>query len=66
MKYPKVKSVGVEGGVDGGVEGGVDGGVEGGVGELNGQSTMSELTVLMLRATDRLADNLLWQCGHGK
>ena len=53
------------GGVEGGVVG-VEGGVEGGVSEVNGQATMSVLTVLMLRATDRLAHKMVLQFGQGK
>ena len=55
---------GDEGGVEGGV-GGVEGGV-GGVGVLNGEFTTSVLTALMLRATERLADKMVPQWGHGK
>ena len=39
-------------------------GVEGGVGGVNGKSTILVLTVLMFKATDRLADK--WCCGAGK
>ena len=45
---------------------GDEGGVEGGVGVLNGEFTTSVLTALMLRATERLADKMVLQWGHGK